>query len=233
MKQYVLFSVLFLSLGVTAQTLSVDPHDKHLSSSDLWMEMVTEINVKNISTSETIDVKVSKEVLNATPSSSNYFCWVNCFLPATMVSPTTIQFAPGDENDIDFSVHFTPNGDIGQSAIKYCAFDADNPSDSACTIIYFNATSSSLDDEVQELSFSDFHPNPTSSNTEMNFNLLLAQHAEVVVLDMLGNLVKKHQLSGDKGRLTFTVTDLKAGLYFANIMVDGQLHEIKRLIVSE
>ena len=67
----------------------------------------------------------------------------------------------------------------------------------------------------------------------MNYNLLQGQQAEVLVFDVLGNLVKKHQLSAENGRLSLTVKDLKAGLYFANIMHNGQLHEIKRLIVSE
>ena len=67
----------------------------------------------------------------------------------------------------------------------------------------------------------------------MNYNLLQGQQAEVLVFDMLGNLVKKHQLFVGNGRLSFTVTDLKAGLYFANIMLNDQLYEMKRLIVSE
>ena len=67
----------------------------------------------------------------------------------------------------------------------------------------------------------------------MNYNLLPGQQAEVLILDMLGNIVKKHQLSAENGRLSFKLTDLKVGLYFANIIVDGQLHEVKRLIISD
>ena len=42
------------------------------------------------------------------------------------------------------------------------------------------------------LSFSDFHPNPTSWTAEMNYDFLPGQQAEVLVLDMLGNILKKH-----------------------------------------
>ena len=49
----------------------------------------------------------------------------------------------------------------------------------------------------------------------------------------MGNLMKKHQLIGKDGQLKISVLDLKAGLYFANIMVDGQLQEIKRLVVTK
>lgn len=220
-----------LVLGVSAQTLHVEAHENNLSSSDLWTEMVTEIKVENISQSNTVEVKVSKEIIVAPVNTTNYFCWVNCFLAQTMVSPTQITFAPGDVDEINFSVHFNPQGVEGVAAIRYCAFDADNMTDSACTIVHFNAVSADILEE-NILSFSDFHPNPTSLTTEMNYNLLQGQQAEVLVFDVLGNLVKKHLVFGENGRLSLTVTDLKAGLYFANIMLNGQLYEIKRLIVS-
>ena len=234
MRQFILFICFLLTLAVPAQTLHVEAHENNLSSSDLWAEMVTEIKVENISESNTVEVKVSKEILTTPANATNYFCWVNCFLASTMVSPTQITFGPGHMDDVNFSVHFNPQGMLGVSAIRYCAFDAANISDSACTIVHFNAVSSTdvfEDDKV--FSFSDFHPNPTSLITEMNYNLLPGQKAEVLILDMLGNLVKKHQLSGENGRLSFKVTDIKAGLYFANIMIDGDLREMKRLIVSE
>ena len=233
MRQFLLFILSMLVVDVFAQTLHVEAHENNLSSSDLWAEMVTEIKVENISQSNTVEVKVSKEILSTPGGSSNYFCWVNCFLAGTIVSPTQITFAPGDVDDVNFSVHYSPQGISGLAAIKYCAFDADNVSDSACTIVHFNAVSTNVFEEEKILSFSDFHPNPTSLNTEMNYNLLAGQQVEVLVLDMLGNMVKKHQLSAQNGKLSFKVTDLKAGLYFANIMVNGQLHEMKRLIVSE
>ena len=233
MKQFILFTFTFIVVGVSAQTLHVEAHENNLSSSDLWSEMVTEIKVENISQSNTVEVKVSKEILVAPANTTNYFCWVNCFLAQTIVSPTQITFAPGDVDEINFSVHFNPQGVEGVAAIRYCAFDSDNIADSACTIVHFNAVSTDILEEENILSFSDFHPNPTSLTTEMNYNLLQGQQAEVLVFDMLGNLVKKHQLFGGNGRLSFTVTDLKAGLYFANIMLNDQLYEMKRLIVSE
>ncbi len=233
MKQFILFIFSLLVVGVSAQTLHVEAHESNLSSSDLWTEMVTDIKVENISQSNTVEVKVSKEILFSPAGSNNYFCWVNCFLSGTMVSPTQITFNPGDMDDVNFSVHFNPQGIAGTAAIRYCAFDANNAADSACTIVQFNAVSADIFEEEKILSFSDFHPNPTSLTTEMNYGLLLGQQAEVLVLDILGNVLKKHQLPAENSRLSFAVTDLKAGLYFANIMVNGQLYEMKRLIVSK
>ena len=66
MKQLILISVLSLFVAsVFAQSIFVEPHEKNLSSSDLWSEMVTEITVENISSSDTIDIKVSKKSCKA------------------------------------------------------------------------------------------------------------------------------------------------------------------------
>ena len=110
MKQLILISVLSLFVAsVVSKSTFVEPHEKNLSSSDLWSEMVTEITVENISSSDTT-IKVSKEILQSTGLSTNYFCWVNCFLSTTITSPTTITFVPGQVDDVNFSVHLNPNG---------------------------------------------------------------------------------------------------------------------------
>ena len=237
MKQFILLLVFsFFVSTVFAQSIFVEPHDKNLSSSDLWSEMVTEITVQNISTSDTIDIKVSKEIIQTTNSpydTTNYFCWVQCFTDQYISSPTFITFIPGQIDDVNFSVHFNPNGEVGSSAIKYCAFDANNPIDSACTIVYFEATTTSINDEFNVVNFSDFHPNPATTFTKMNFNLMPGQKAELEIIDVLGNIVKEQFFVDETGTASLSVIDLKAGVYFANIKLEGQLHEIKRLVITE
>ena len=114
MKQVLFFIFCLLVLGVSAQTLHVEAHENNLSSSDLWTEMVTEIKVENISQSNTVEVKVSKEIIVAPANTTNYFCWVNCFLAQTIVSPTQITFAPGDVDEINLSHLFGPDAIIAQ-----------------------------------------------------------------------------------------------------------------------
>lgn len=236
MKNILIFSFLaipFVTLGQTVlnPSLQVTPAEQHLSSDDLWSEMVTEIVVENIS-SNSIDVKVKRQLISLVQGSENYFCWTQCYDPIISESPDPITMDGGAVNDSSLSVHYAANGNIGQVSVKYCAFDANNEADSACTIIYFNGTSTAID-EISETPFSEFHPNPTRSTTILNYNLPSNKQAEVLFLDMMGNLMKKHQLVGQDGQLKISVSDLKAGLYFANIVVDGQLKEIKRLVVTK
>lgn len=233
MKNILIFSFLAIPLITLGQSLQVTPAEQHLSSDDLWSEMVTEITVENISDAS-IDVKVKRQAIALLQGTENYFCWTQCYDPVIHESPDPINMAGGEVNDTSLSVHYVANGNIGQVSVKYCAFDANNEADSACTIVYFNGTSTSAGiHKIVETSFSEFHPNPTSSTTILNYNLSSNKQAQVLFLDMMGNLVKKHQLVMEDGQLKLSVTDLKAGLYFANIIVDGQLEEVKRLVVTK
>ena len=56
--------------------------------------------------------------------------------------------------------------------------------------------------------------------------------AEIVVTDMLGSIVKKEIIKNKNGTLKFDVSDTKMGLYFANILVNGEFKTMKRLVVS-
>jgi len=231
MKHFLLSIFSLLAMAALGQSLQITPVEQHLNSSELDSEMVTEIVVENIS-DVSLDVKVSKEVISSVSGSSNLFCWAQCYSPNTTLSPDMIAMAGGTMNETSFSVHYSPNGNAGETVIRYCAFDANNEVDSACTIVYFNGTTTAID-EISETSFSEFHPNPTPSTTILNYNLPSNKQAEVLFFDMMGHLVKKHQLMGQDAQLKISVSDLKAGLYFANIMVDGQLQEIKRLVVTK
>jgi len=88
-------------------------------------------------------------------------------------------------------------------------------------------------DNLSATSFSDFHPNPTSSTTFLDYNLNYSDVAEIVVTDMLGNVIRKESINNQSSTLKFDVSDTKAGLYFANILVNGELKTIKRLVVSK
>ena len=50
---------------------------------------------------------------------------------------------------------------------------------------------------------------------------------------MLGNVILKENISNLSSTLKFNVSDTKAGLYFAKILVNGELKTIKRLVVSK
>ncbi len=193
----------------------------------------TEITVTNNS-NNSLEIKVSRELITGNSESINYFCWNSCYGSHVNVSPGFKIFSPKQVDKNSFQVHFDNMGIVPSSAsIKYCAFDHNNPSDSACTIVNYFVGSTSVLDNLSATYFSDFHPNPTSLIAFLDYSLSYSDVAEIVVTNMLGNVVRKENISKQSGSIRFDMSDTKAGLYFANILVNGELKTIKRLVVSK
>ena len=50
---------------------------------------------------------------------------------------------------------------------------------------------------------------------------------------MLGAVVFTQELLQERGSLKIDLTEFNAGLYFVNFMVNNQLEEVQRLVVSK
>ena len=236
MKNPLILIFTIFSITVFSQSITVEAHKKNVDPdccTTLLGDIGTEITVTNISSSS-INILVSRQTLNQSLGTENYFCWNECYGAQTSVSPNGKLFSPQEVNDSSFQVHYENNNTEPASAIiKYCAFNEAIPSDSACTIVYYNVGTTSVTDNFSATTFSDFHPNPTSSTAFLDYNLNSSDVAEIVVTDMLGSIVKKEIINNKSGTLKFDVSDTKAGLYFANILVNGEFKTMKRLVVSK
>lgn len=238
MKKAILFFLVLITVQASSQSITLVPHDSNVNvnnSTSLLGDLGTDIAVKNIS-SNTISIGVSREVVNATEGTINYFCWQACYGSSTDVSPTAhaASFSPGHEELTKFQVHFDNLSIAPASAsIRYCAFDVNNESDSTCVIVNYSAEGTSNIEEEELSRFSDFHPNPASTYASLNYSILASQTAEIVVTDMLGTIVEKKIIQNSNGAIKLDVSNTPDGLYFANIYVDGKLNTIKRLLVSK
>ena len=234
------FILLFLSLNwltiMSQNSITVDAHETNVNfdcCQTLLGDIGTEITVTNIS-NNSLEIKVSRELVAGNSESINYFCWNSCYGSHVNVSPGFKIFSPQQVDKNSFQVHFDNMGIVPSSAsIKYCAFDHNNPSDSACTIVHYSVESTSVLDNLSATYFSDFHPNPTSSITILDYSINYSDVVEIVITDILGNITRKESISNQSGSLRLDVSDTKAGLYFANILVNGELKTIKRLVVSK
>ena len=238
MKNLLLISVFLVPLSVFSQSISVEAHKTEVDPICCTTpvgdgDISTKIIVRN-TTNSSLEISVSRQTLSQSLGTENYFCWTSCYDSQTSVSTQSKFFSQMEVDNISFAVHFKNNDIIPASvSVKYCAFVTSNPSDSACTIVNYTVDSASGIDNFSATSFSDLHPNPTSSTTFLDYNLNSSDVAEIVVTDMLGNVIRKENISNQSGTLKFDVSDTKAGLYFANILVNGELKTIKRLVVSK
>ena len=236
MKNLIFFFTFFNCVGLYAQSISVEAQQTEVDPTccmTLLDDIGTKITVSNL-TNSTLDIKVSRQVLSSTQGTINYFCWTACYGSQTSISPQSKSLGPQQVDNNSFEVHFD-NLEIepANASIKYCAFVESNPSDSSCTIVNYSVGTISAVDDFSATSFSDLHPNPTSSIAFLDYSLNSSDVAEIVLTDMLGNVIREESISNQSSTLKFDVSDTKAGLYFANILVNGELKTIKRLVVSK
>ncbi len=236
MKNLIFFFTFFTCVDVYAQSISVEAQQTEVDPTccmTLLDDIGTKITVSNL-TNSTLDIKVSRQVISSTQGTINYFCWTACYGSQTSVSPQSKSLGPQQVDNNSFEVHFD-NLEIepANASIKYCAFVESNPSDSSCAIVNYSVGTISTVDDFSATSFSDLHPNPTSSIAFLDYSLNSSDIAEIVVTDMLGNVVINKNVINHSGILKFDVSDTNTGLYFANILVNGELKTIKRLVVSK
>ena len=237
MKKFFLLSTFFSTLTIYSQSISVEAHEHDVNPNccmTLLDDIGTEITVSNL-TNSSVDIKVSREVISSTPGTINYFCWTACYGSETSVSPQSKSFAPQQIDSISFQVHFDNLGlEPATASIKYCAFIESNPSDSACTIVNYSVNSTaSLEQNTFSSYFSDFHPNPSSTMSFLEYKLNYNDVAEIIVTDILGNVIHNENIFGKGGVMRINFSDIKNGLYFANIILNGELHSIKRLVINK
>ena len=227
---YLLFT--FFTFGAMSQSIILTPQQNSVVGSPDDFDLYTTITVKN-STDNALNLKASRELVGAAPQgSSNYFCWDLCYPANVSVSSGTITLEANEANESSFAVHYIPNGSSSTTVIKYCVFEESNTVDSVCVNVTFSTESSSVSD-IKNARFGEFHPNPSSSLTYLDYDLKLGQEANVVISDMLGSVVFNETIINNEGILSFDFSNQKSGLYFANIIVDGELKTMKRLVITD
>ena len=205
-------------------TITVEGTPEELLAAPVW--------VTNIST-VTLLIKVKKVIIDTVTLSENTFCWNGvCFPSNIYVSPTADSIFP-DETCIGFEGHYEGNGYIGNSEIMYVFFDENNPADSACVKMRFlGGTSSVKENLLSNIEFSNAYPNP--ANTQTSFNYLFDNEfkdAEIIISTLLGSTVRNVKLQDIKGKVTINTSDLKDGVYFYSLMLNGEIATTRKLIV--
>jgi hypothetical protein len=241
----VLLSTLFLVafvLGAFGQQMQIQHEGQVIPSGSTITipgdpsqpELVAELSIKNLSTTDTMMVKCRKIVVDTIPGTSNYFCWAACFPSFVYLSPTVIPIFPNTVTN-EFSGHYEPKEHSGITRMCYSFFDTRNVNDSVFVYVEFFASGIGIDDtpSLQNVTISNPYPNPASSRVNFDYQLPAnARQAVISVHSLLGSKVKEIPLLGTSGKVTFDVNDLKEGIYFYSIVVDNNIIATKRLVVS-
>lgn len=196
--------------------------------------LTAKIHVKN-NAAVAKDVKV-KKVIHAgdtVAGSMNYFCWGVCYGPNTYVSPFPQNIQPGAVND-QFYGDYNPQLQPGKSNIMYVWFDQNNANDSVAVNIEFNASPTSIDENIaSQVIVSAAYPNPAVNNVNLDYELPSSiNKASVVISNILGAQVKEVALEELSGKVRIPVADLGNGIYFYSVIADEQLMITRKFVVK-
>lgn len=229
-KSYLFFILMILAgLGVNAQSLTAT--NITISGDPLFM-LEGNTTITNVSNSSK-DVTVQRTVNNLFAGHSSYFCWVQCYGSQTSVAPDNITLAPGATTDV-FRGDLETNAISGISIVSYCFYDVNNPSDSVCVEYIYDATTGITEVVSSKNFISKPYPNPATTSTNFYINVVKgSKSARLKFFNMLGAEVKDVAVAENKNSLKVNVSDLKAGIYFYSLVVEGKVTTTGKLMISK
>ncbi len=227
-KIYLLLAAIFIYAGVSSQSLTAT---NIFISGDPMYFMEGHATITNVSNT-TKDVTVARTVNNLVAGHNGYFCWVQCYGPQVSVSPDNITLTPGSNTDL-FRGDVETMTIAGVSTVSYCFYDVNNITDSVCVEYVYNATTGIADLNADKNYLSKAYPNPASDVANFYVNVeKSSKKAQLKFFNMLGAQVKEVDVNNAKNSVKVNVTDLKSGIYFYSLWVDGKSASTGKLMVS-
>ena len=230
MKKYIIsFLLLFSTSSLFSQSLDVfgdtvvygDPADFQLES---------HLYVKNTS-ANTVLVYCEKNIILQNQTGTNNFCWGGtCYGESTFISTKIDTILSGAQSN-GFSGYYQPWSVSSIAKVEYCFYLESDTSDRTCILVTYDATGAThVEDIIYSERISSFYPNPTDEYTNLIYNV--KDISLLQITDVLGNVVKNINLEG-RGEKTIYVGDLHKGIYFGNLVQNGEIVQIKKLIINK
>jgi hypothetical protein len=228
-KIYLILSLLFVgSYLVQAQSFSVS--NVYVSGNPLFL-LEGHATITNNSTAAK-DVLVERTVNNLISGHVSYFCWFECYGSSVSLSPDIITIPAGGNTSI-FKAYVETNSLPGISMNTYCFFDQANTSDSVCVEYLFDGTTGIADIPAGKNFISKPFPNPASTSTSFYVNYTRdSKNPRIKLFNMLGAEVKDVTVSENKSAIKINVSDLKSGIYFYSLYVNGKSVTTGKMMVA-
>jgi hypothetical protein len=224
------FLLLFTTNLLFAQSLEVSGDSIVYGDSSMF-QLESHLYVKNTS-SNTVLVYCEKNVVLQNQTGTNNFCWGGtCYGESTFTSTKIDTILSGAQSN-GFSGYYQPWNVPSIAKVEYCFYLESDTSDRTCFLVTYDATGASTN--IEEVTYSErigsFYPNPTNKYTNFRYNVKGVSLLQIT--DILGNVVKNIELEGSREK-TIYVGDLHKGIYFGNLVQNGEIVQIKKLIINK
>lgn len=184
--------------------------------------------------SEDKEVTVTKYNLNKCEGTKNFFCWQVCYSEAItemspFLSPDKITMSPGT-SDSSFSAYHMPEGETGNAKYRF-VWKVKGETDTTFVDVEFKINgiceTQSIKDNIA-INF-DIYPNPIKNELTITTSNVSAYKIEVV--NILGEKVI-HKTMVDK-HSKINTSSLQNGIYFVRFFNNGDIIEVKKIVVSK
>ena len=187
-------------------------------------EIVQEMQIRNLTNGD-LDVVVEQELVEGVEGALVSFCFGNCFAPGVNVTnPVTIPAQSLNTEDLSFHVMFTE--ETGAVLVKYIAHAQDDPDHVISMMVRFVYDPSGVSESVATMGHA--YPNPASS--VVRFNVQGTEKASIAIFNLLGQEVLRQDV--EAGQVAISVAGLDKGIYFCNLMVNGEAVSTEKLVVK-
>ncbi len=244
-----LFSILyFLAIAQTAQIM--DHHDNIINYGDTVIfesdtidkEHILEFKIKNTS-SGTLSYMARKIELSLVGNSMAYFCFAGNCCPTNVNNSTSPMTLNASETSaaVDFSAHYlaytfvngNPKFYPGTSYVAYTIYDNASPADSMYFVIQYTIENHiGIKENKNNAASVKVYPNPATDYSIVDYKFENATKAEIQIINILGSTVLNQEISTSSNNAKINISELNSGVYFYNIIVDGNNIVSKKLIVK-
>lgn len=179
-------------------------------------EIVAHAIVTNNS-NNSMDIKVRRNALQMINGTFSQFCWgSSCYPPNVEVSPWPLTLGPGQSTgEGQFSAHYLPQGNFGDSFIEYKFFNMNNENVFVKVIVQFAATIVGVDENDLSIKI---YPNPVSDHLTIN----MSQSIEAIsIYDCTGAKIREERVKSNSYKLN--TSSFTSGIYLFRIATHNRV----------
>ncbi|TND08586.1 MAG: hypothetical protein FD123_2090 [Bacteroidetes bacterium] len=188
-------------------------------------------DITNVSSSAKSVVYLRTQQLGGT--SSSFFCNCSlCYGPSTNQS-LAVSLQPAAQCSL--SSHFTWDGSMTSSTIRYRIYDANAPADSVNVTLIYNPTDGPaglVPMGTTAPAVSEAVPNPSNTAVQFNYSIPGQAQAKIYLADICGRIVSETATVLATGTQQFDVSALPAGVYFCRFEAEGLKPVVRKIVVA-
>jgi hypothetical protein len=223
----------FKSINVPGQIIDVDPIP-NLGTAEEG-EYTLYFRIVNL-TNDTLRLAANRSVYDMTAGHGSFFCWDFCYDSTGTTSVDPIAIAPNDTTRFAQYIVFRPNGIDGYSEVTMDFININDGNDAiSITYQYSVGGVMSIEQKINPgTALSRPYPNPASDRVNIDYDLPAGiERAQISIFNLIGQKMKTVDLQGIAGTANIETSQLRSGIYFMYLMVDGKDITSRKLVITK